>query len=158
MKKYDKILQETKKVLGNKVTSGHQLDKFGKDMFEQQWLGIFTQDVGKRELTAQIKKTAGLFRYYYGIMNNDKTGGPGEHWVGIIIDTETKTVYIYDSFGRTSKKLLSTFTRTLNGNGYKHRDADYDKEQLESEENCGSRAAGFLVFADNYGLNQAMKI
>ena len=55
------------------------------------------------------------------IVNTDKLGGPGKHWFSVCPNG-----YVYDS---------------LKENGMQN-----DKEQADSEENCGARSVAFCVF------------
>ena len=55
------------------------------------------------------------------VVNTDKLGGPGKHWFSVCPNG-----YVYDS---------------LKENGMQN-----DKEQADSEENCGARAIAFCFF------------
>jgi len=151
--KYNSILKAVQKKVGNKVTSGVTLQNAGKHYFKSDFLGVFPVDVQVNSIISKAK--AGKQSYF--ILNTDPGNKPGQHWIGVVYDGENR-MYIYDSFGRKSKTLLKTFVNNLNKKKYSHKDSDYDSEQRDSEENCGSRSLAWLLYAKQYGLTEAMKI
>ena len=84
------------------------------------------------------------------IINLDKFGGKGSHWIGCYSDG-TYTL-IYDSFGRNGKDILKENWHN------KLRDTEHDAEQDIAEDNCGARSMAFLFICDEYGLNLAEKL
>ena len=62
-------------------------------------------------------------------------------------------VLVYDSFGRSTKKLTPTIWKQ-----FKTIDSDHDPEQKESQSNCGARSMSFLCVADQLGADAAKLI
>jgi hypothetical protein len=143
LKKYKSILSSVVYKLKNKsTTNGHELNIYAKNNLNN-FKGIYMQNYSK------IPKSSTPSCY---IINTDLVGGPGIHWVAIY--TTGKHYYIYDSFGRQSKKIIPKFVK----GGVRFTDSDYDAEQKDYETNCGQRALAWLVFRQRYGIHNALKI
>lgn len=78
----------------------------------------------------------------------------GSHWVSLVKVKGKREHIIYDSFGRPHTRIIPTL-KTLGG---KLINTDKDSEQRKSENNCGQRSLGFLIFYDTYGKKQSMLI
>lgn len=146
MKIYNLILNELtdEKVLGNGITYGNELNKIGVKLLKKKFKGVFPSD--KIPRLSEYKK--------YAILNLDKSNEAGSHWIAIAYDD--KNVYVYDSFGRKSSKIIPSLK--LSGNGRVREGSDYDAEQKIREDNCGGRSMAWLLFFDRYGVENAMKI
>ena len=127
--------------IGNGVTYTSQLDKMGSHLFGDKYAGTFSSDTVPR-LTA--KKP-------YCITNVDKSNQSGSHWLAIVHTPKGKL--IYDSFGRPTRKLTPAIWKK-----FKTIDADYDAEQRDTAENCGTRSMSFIAVADELGPEYAKLI
>jgi hypothetical protein len=109
-------------------------------------MGVFMQN-------NPIPSRDGMF-----VMNNDTIGNAGIHWVGGV--KIGKTIYIYDSFGRSNTKLLPIFTQMAKQQGYRIRNAGLnDQDQFgETSVDCGHRVISSLMIAKKYGVNSFMKL
>lgn len=91
------------------------------------------------------------------IMNNDISSGNGIHWVACIIIG--KTVYIYDSFGRSSNYLLPIFSRNMKADGFKIVNTERDAEQFgDKSVICGHLCLSALKIYKNHGLKAFLKL
>jgi hypothetical protein len=143
---YNAILKKIiEPMVGNKSTFLIDLDRTGAQLFGVRFAGVFPSDKIPR-LNA-IKK--------YAILNLDKTGMPGSHWVAVAHDNSTKQTVIYDSFGRSSSTIIPALHSSGNGRIIS---TDDDSEQHIKEENCGARSLAWLFFFDRYGKRNALKI
>ena len=128
--------------LGRKSTYNDQLDALGGGEFKR-WNGVHSQD-------RYVDKPG------FQILNTDISGGEGDHWVAAY--RTPKQLYIYDSFGRPTNKLLRGLNRRMSGNGIKIVDADYDPEQKGDSEICGCLALSWLCVVRDLGIREALKI
>lgn len=127
--------------LGRKATTNTQLTHTGRLLLGSCFKGAHPQDY-------QIKKTP---KIQYFILNNHKKGQSGEHWVAIL--KNGNVYYVYDSFGRTSNKLLPHFS--------KNRiiiDSDYDAEQFGESEICGQLCLAWLLCVKELGIRNALLV
>jgi hypothetical protein len=129
------------KQLGSKSTSDKQLTDTGKLLLGPRFQGAFPQN-------HTIKTTP---KVQYLILNVDTRGKPGSHWVGVV--KNNKTFYVFDSFGRTSRKLLPIFSR-----GKLVIDSEYDAEQFGSSEVCGQLCICWLMTVRQLGIRNALKV
>jgi len=140
MQYYNDTLYDIMKKLGNGITDSIQLNKMGKKMFGNKYLGTFPSDLIPNEKNG------------YCVANLDNQYQSGSHWVAIVL-TPPK-MYVYDSFGRKTIKILPRYKNT----NIIIKDADYDAEQNVKEENCGSRSLAWLNVWNKLGGNYAMLI
>lgn len=147
MKIYNCILARIEKVLGNKSTTTSQLNKIGKELLEDKYLGTFPIDFASKIIP---NMTGGDCI----ITNLDTSKQSGSHWVAIVKTKQGDDIVIYDSFGRNTKTIIS---KKYLSHG-KSIQTDNDKEQNFLEENCGQRSLAFLLFNDLYGIENAMLI
>lgn len=146
MTRYKAVLSKMYRRLGRGITTDRQLSRVGRSIFGSDYLGTFAQDSFPKTSIKSNQPT-------YFIINVDKRDKPGTHWVAIYW-SGTK-FHIYDSFGRSSRKLLPHFVKTI---GYKFADADPDAEQARKEYSCGSRSMAWLQFVRDNSIQEAMKI
>jgi len=156
---YNRILNEVMiPALGNESTFDDDLNKAGKKLFGNKFLGVFSRD----EIPKLSKQTP------YAIINLDKSTEGGSHWIGIAWMDEKK-VMVYDSFGlsKKSKKLAKSLGKPVAGSGilkeikFLYPNAimtDPDFEQLDIQETCGPRVLVWLVVFDNWGSEVAQSI
>ena len=135
-----KIIQE----LGRKALDDLQINNLGKELIGTKWKGVFAQD--------KLPNTTGFM-----VVNTDtskKINSDSSHWVGIY--QTAKTMFIYDSFGRTTKYVLQLiYAKTKK----KIVESKHDAEQHgANSEICGQLALGWLCVANDLGIRQALKI
>ena len=133
-KDYMKILKE---YIGNDTTYNDDLERKGKKIFGSRFLGVFSSD----KLPTNIKS-----REMY-IANLDKSNESGSHWIAVY--KKNNKLYVYDSFGRKSKKIIPSIYRKK-GASIKIKDTQYDAEQHKKEENCGLRSMVALYMFDHH--------
>lgn len=119
------------------TTTNSELDKIGKSLFSNKYLGTFPQDKLPNEIYNKPSR--------FAIINTDLQGSKGEHWVAVAGLPNSNKVMVFDSFGRKSKILLPTL---LQKNII---DTDYDKEQQIYQLSCGQYSMAFLLFFHIYG-------
>jgi hypothetical protein len=131
------------KKLTNKAMTNFQIDEIAKKEFTP-WRGCNSQD-------------AIIWKPGYQTINNDISSGPGIHWIAIFI--RGKTIYVYDSFGRPTPKLLKILTQQAKNRSFKIVDSQYDKEQFGNKsEICGQLSLSWLTVVRELGIKQALKI
>ncbi len=130
---YKRWLAVAESVVGSGETTLSQLTTGGKKMFGDKYVGTFASD-----------KIPMLSDDQVAIVNVDRTGQPGSHWIGW-----TKTL-VYDSFGRKVKSLLTADNIPM--------DTADDAEQSVTESNCGARCLAFLSVYLLHGHNAAVHI
>lgn len=142
-RKFKSINKKLLKQIGHtEATNNFELDNIGKDLFGSKWLGVYMSN-------SKIPKTP---KQAYFIINVDKIGQRGSHWMGVY-RTTNNTYYMFDSFGRRSDRLVPSFTR-----GKIIIDSDYDADQHDSTDICGSLCLSWLVVVRDYGIRNALKI
>jgi hypothetical protein len=141
---YQKVLKDIITPLtGDKTTYLDELNGIGHKMLSVAFKGVYPAD--KIPILNDLKK--------YAILNLDTSKEPGSHWVAIAKDKEN--TYIYDSFGRSNKKIIRPLSCSGNGRII---DTDRDVEQGLSETNCGARSLAWLVLFDKWGADVARLI
>ena len=129
---YENLLGYVETIMRDRdVTTGLQLEKYGRLFFGRKFTGVFARD--------QMP-----VNFQYMIVNLDNSDEPGSHWIACVRDTNQ--VLVYDSFGRN----IPLFVNQIN--------TESDSEQHFQEENCGQRCLAFLLVYDYYGFSIAKKI
>tara|TARA_B110000971_G_scaffold219074_1_gene259316 strand:- start:3520 stop:3987 length:468 start_codon:yes stop_codon:yes gene_type:complete len=129
------------KRVGSKALYGDVVDGIGKDLFGARWRGVHTQK------NYPVKNG-------YQIINTDYDG-PGAHWIALYITP--RTIYVYDSYGRTSTNLLPLLVRRAGKRAVV--DADYDPEQIGyTSQVCGVLCLAWLLMVSRYGVRKALLI
>ena len=131
-------------ILGKSVTLTSQLDKAGKTFFKNRYIGTFAADEIPDNFICDDN-------YQYMIVNNETRDHGGEHWVAVA--NTSGVLHVFDSFGRPTKDLIPS----LYAMGTV-KDSDYDKDQKETQEDCGSRCIAWLMLFDKYGAENALLI
>jgi hypothetical protein len=129
------------KSLGSKGLYGDVIDKEGKRLFGSKWKGVHTQK--------DVPMTNG-----FHIINNDFIGG-GQHWVALYVTP--RTIFVYDSYGRKTGKLLPLLVRRAG----KRRvvDSDHDGEQIGyTSQVCGVLSLVWLMMVSRHGIKKALLI
>lgn len=133
---YHKTLATITSVMGDSVTSNTQLDAAGKK-FVRNYRGTFPRDLMPTLLDGESC-----------IINTDKSGQTGTHWLAVT--RNNGALYGYDSFGRTINRIAKTHRDIANDT--------HDKEQLDREENCGQRCISWLLCVQSLGIKKALLI
>jgi len=139
---YEKKLKQIQSIMGNETTFSTDLMRIASKLLGRRFLGIYASD--RLPKMSNVKDMA--------IINLDKSGMPGSHWCGVFYDSGR--FYVYDSFGRATKKILP---RTFKGRG-RVIDSDYDSEQSLDSTNCGQRCISWLCVVKELGIREALKI
>lgn len=135
---FNQALKTIEDNIGSESTSEDELRTTGSSLLGKCFKGVFPVD-----------KLPSLNQGQCCIINLDKTGDPGSHWVAVY---KSKSYCVYDSFGRRSSNILPSLGR-LNIS-----DSDYDPEQRVSEDNCGQHSICWLWCVKQLGIKNAMKI
>jgi hypothetical protein len=140
---YDYILNNiSHKLVGNTTTYLDTLNDIGIKLFDDKFIGVFPSD-----------KIPILNNNQYVILNLDKSGQAGSHWVAVV--KHNNKAYLYDSFGRKASKIIPSLIKSGNGIIV---NTELDKEQLETEYDCGSRAITSLLVMDLFGIEYYKKL
>jgi len=135
---YDLLVGMCESWVGKDETDDRQLHTSAKKLIGPAFAGVFASDMVPKN-----------FRFC--ITNVDTHDKPGSHWVAIASLGRQKGYLVYDSFGRHTSKLMPH----LNLDTW---DTDRDKEQLESEDNCGARCIAWLCLVKLLGTDVAQLI
>jgi len=136
-----------KKFKVKNTTMSNDLNNAAKQVFGPQFKGVYAQDTVPKNLLPNS-----MF-----IFNTDLSNKPGIHWCAGY--KAGKNVYIYDSYGRKSSKLLPVLKKQHTGGGFKIIDSDtLDKEQTVNQRNCGIRCLAWLSIVRDFGIKEALKI
>lgn len=142
---YQKVLKyvENNKT-GKDTTYSTQLEKVCRELFGINFKGVFASD--------RIPKLSSLKPYC--ILNLDRTGEPGSHWVALA-KCDGGAMF-YDSFGRDNTTIIKNLQFSGNGSII---DVDKkDKEQKVKEMNCGARCIAWLLVFNDLGEEYAQLI
>lgn len=123
------------------MTSDAQLNKVGKSLFGNKYIGTFACD----EIPV-------LSKTQYMIINNKPRKHGGEHWIACC--NVSDVVYVFDSFGRSTESLIPSL---FIGHGVIV-DTDYDKDQRDDQKDCGARCIAWIKLFDEYGVDTALLI
>jgi hypothetical protein len=137
-------------ILGKGVTTDRQLNKVGKKLFGEQWLGVYPSDIKPHQLMKHVKQGPN-----YGIINVDGKNDPGSHWLSIYWNAPDDKWIIWDSFARKSKRLIPAFIKTI---GYRYIDLNEKSDQKSSQDDCGARSMAVLLYIKKHGLQYATHI
>ena len=133
MEMYETALKEFERRLGDSTTYSDDLQKIGEEYLgKNNFVGVLCSD------QLDIAERAAREGICYSICNLDTTAQPGSHWVGLFA-TSDKGLLVYDSFGRCHRKILPF------GSAMVLENTDMDKEQRDSEKNCGARTLAWLM-------------
>ena len=128
-----------KEMKNNSTTYNIELYQFAKLLFGNQFVSVCPLD--------KISNRVG-----YSIVNLDKTGQPGSHWIAMIKKPNNKVI-IYDSLGTLNELNTIKEIQIL-----KPRFIDSDQEQHIKETNCGQRCIAFLCIYHMLGEKNALKL
>ena len=129
--------------LGKKALSDEQLNKLGKQMFGDKYIGTFAQN--------KLPVTSGYF--IVNVDTSKRINTDKAHWLGIY-QTE-KCMYVYDSYGRHTRFILPII---FNKTKKRIVDSKHDPEQYGYSEICGQLAMDFLCVVKDLGVKKALTI
>lgn len=98
-----------------------------------EFLGVFPADI--KLILPRVKK------YYGVILNTHPKTKRGEHWVGIFINTVTKHIEYYDSYGKLPNKLITQFINSFSGYTVIYNTTVHQKGKTA----CGLYAIRFII-------------
>lgn len=136
MEPYNIYLEIIENDMGNQSTTNYELDQYCKSVFPK-YRGCFSSDT-----IAKLSDDESC------IFNLDKSNQPGSHWMGLY-KHKGKNI-IYDSFGRSSKKLKIPVKLFV--------DTENDAEQNVIETNCGQRCIAFLACCYTLPMDEVLQI
>ena len=140
---FNDITKQIEKVIGHgNETYTNELERIGKQIFRNKFVGVFPSD-----------KIPKLNNNNYTIINLDKSDEEGSHWVALA--KRDNEIYIFDSFGRDTYKILPSIKQS--GNGLVKM-TDPDRNQKDHEVNCGQKSLAWLCILDRYGVDVAKLI
>jgi hypothetical protein len=140
---YDYILKNIgHKLVGIDTTYIDELKGVGKKLFGEKFVGVYPSDRIPR-----------LKNNEYVILNLDKEGEAGSHWVAVV--KHNNKSYLYDSFGRRGSKIIPSLGQSRNGMVV---NTELDAEQKETEYDCGARCISSLLVMDLFGLKYYLKL
>jgi len=128
---------------GDTTTFLSELERVGNKLLGTNFKGVYASD--------RIPKLNELKPY--AILNLDRTGEPGSHWIALA--KEGKKTWVYDSFGRSHVKIIKGLQFSGNGRVV---NTDLDPEQGLTESNCGARSLAWLVLHDGWGSRYSKHI
>ncbi len=94
-------------------------------------------------------------RKHFSILNTEDSSGGGIHWVSVY--QRGKTLYVYDSFGR-SENLMKPFVDKFENIGYKVIFVNKKGEQSGYQLNCGLRCLLWNSFVNKHGITKCKNI
>ena len=143
----DRLFKKKKKQfiseLGKKALSDEQLNKLGKQMIGDKYIGTYAQD--------KLPMPSGYF--IVNVDTSKRINTDKAHWLGIY-QTE-KCMYVYDSYGRHTRFILPII---FNKTKKRIVDSKHDPEQYGYSELCGHLAMAWLCVVRDKGIRQALTI
>lgn len=133
---YSFLHQVVVPLVGKTTTTTDELDKAGRFLFGIEYKGTFPSD--RLPDLNNIKR--------YAIVNLDKSNQKGSHWVAL--GWVKKKIYIYDSFGRDTKKIMPNIFKDLKVPVIA---TDGDSEQKPAETWCGAMCLAWLLVLKRQG-------
>ena len=127
-------------ILGSGSTNNEDLEKIGTYLFGSLFKGVYASD-----------QMPFLKNNEMCIVNTDDSKGSGVHWIACY--KYRNRTYVYDSFDRDVKSLSEHWKKKHNWIN-----ANSDREQSYSEENCGSRAISWQISAHKNTQIKIIKI
>ncbi len=144
---YNDLVADVSETLGDGRTIDNQLTQYGKLVIGRAFKGVFPSD----EIPNLNKRGTS-----YMIVNVDKAGMGGSHWIGLV--SKGSRVYYYDSFGRPIQKLMPEAAKELKSESKSISSAPSEPEQSIIEDNCGQRTMAWLILFHRLGVDNAIQI
>ena len=134
---YNANLSRIEYLMGHKVsTITRELINYGELLLGPKFKGVYPAD--------RVPK---LNHGDMVIVNLDKTGQQGSHWIAAVKYGDK--LVVYDSFGRRGSQIIPSLKGSGNG---KLSNTELDPEQIEKEFNCGQRSLAALLIYKNHGM------
>ncbi len=130
LKEYETNLTYLMDILGSSTTDNISLNKVCKYLFGDLFVGVFPSD-----------QMAILKNNEMCIINTDNK--KGIHWVACY--KYRNKIYCYDSFNRNVKTLSQFWSNQKNWVN-----ANKDRDQSYTEENCGQKSVAWLISFNKY--------
>jgi hypothetical protein len=144
-KKFDVMLHKSVyPLVGGGVTEDVELHRSGKKLLGRAFKGVYAAD------TLPPLTTTGPA---YLIVNADSHDQPGSHWMGLA--KSGKSLYFYDSFGRTPATILPNLPTYAAANGLRLVAGKSTPEQKREQNDCGARTLAWLELFKKYGSRVA---
>jgi len=141
---FRKYKREIIELVGEGPMTNIDIDQICKSHFGKEYIGTFPQD------------KIPLNKKGYAIINVDREGKPGSHWVALVFSNSH--CYIFDSFGRYSSKLLPILIKNLKHKHIIAIDSKHNKEQAENTDICGQLSIAFLMTVEKFGIENVIEI
>ncbi len=139
---YNKFVHLVEKILGKGETNSRDINILCNALFGKRFAGCYASN--------EIPHLIGISDI--AIINTEPRYMRGEHWLALV--RKSDTVYVYDSFGRKTQKIIPSLLKN-----FKYViDTEYDAEQTVDETNCGVRCVAALLVYIHYGLEKFLKI
>ena len=132
LKEYEQNLLRIMDILGSGTTDNIELNKLGKYLFVDKFVGVFSSN------DMPVLKNNQMC-----IVNTDPSYRVGTHWISCC-KCNGKT-YVYDSFDRDVKSLSKYWK-----NKHNWINANKDRDQAYSENTCGQRSMAWLISFQKY--------
>lgn len=146
-KLFNKYRDELVAKLGRQAQDSGTLDKIGRAQFGPAWGGVWPVD------RVKLKPNMAY------IVNTDPHDKPGEHWIAVW--TSATRAYIYDSYGRSPKRIVSRLLASMNRDGFQlggtNRVARMEQIGYTSQI-CGCLAMAWLLVVRDLGIRRAANI
>ena len=118
-------------MLGTDITTSAQVDAAGRQLFREQWGGVYTRD-----LLPHVQPSGS--RVF--VVNTVAATGPQTgHWIGVL-DAAGKR-YLHDSLGKLGRQQRSAMAKRFPRAAW----AEDDAEQLPSATDCAVHAMAALT-------------
>lgn len=129
---FKRALKFVESVMGNGETDSDELEKVGKFLFEDKWVGVFASD--------EVDPTLQGEGYY--LCNLDNHNEDGSHWTALAV--RGCVIYYFDSFARTQRTTL----RLEDPHHVIVQEINPNIVQGARESNCGQRCLAWLMVFD----------
>lgn len=145
-RKYIAILDILRNHYGRDEKTTDDLDSIMKVFIKKNYIGAIPYDYYPLDKNGQS----------YAILNTDNSNKGGEHWLGVY--RKNNTLYVYDSFARQLDRLIPDFCNRMIDNGCKIIQVNKKLDQANDQQDCGLRAAVWLMCVDQDGIKKASLI
>ena len=141
---FNKVVAELEKAYGDGMKTNFQLIEIASHVFPQLKQNVFRN--ADYDFDQMINR--------FAIVNTDNR--KGVHWTATY--QTGRTIYLFDSFGRSTKNLIPVFYKRAKKAGYMIIDTRHRREQKDYQQDCGLRSLAWIIIASSRGIQQALKI
>jgi hypothetical protein len=153
-KEYEGVLKYiVEPLIGKGESIDYVISTVGRQILGKPFLGVFPSD----KIPISLSRTRPYSKFL--IMNLDREGQPGSHWVGVV--GEGKVLYVYDTFGRRIEEIAPSifdFAAKHKMRVHNMPNSTSCAEQDARESNCGQRSLAWLIYFKTYGKHKALQI